>query len=65
VEGDFDKLLALAFGFNEDFFLKSETPEEEDGDDGTGVELEELKEAIKASVIWGEEVAPLEDAVST
>jgi hypothetical protein len=61
----FDNLLALALGFNDDFFLKSETPEDEDGDDGTGVELEELKEAIEASVIWCEDVAPLEDAVST
>ena len=58
-------MLALAFGFNEDFLLKSETPEDEDGDDGTGVELEKFKEEIKASVIWGAECAPLEDAAST
>ena len=57
-------MLALAFGFNEDFLLKSETPEDDEGEDGIGVGLEEFREEIKASVICGEECVPLVDAVS-
>ena len=39
-------LLALAFGFNKDFLLKSETPEDDEGEDGIGVGLEEFREEI-------------------
>ena len=60
--------IALAFGFNDIFLLESavvETLEEDEGDDGCGVEVAEFPEDKDISVISaGVEYAPLVEGVS-